>query len=355
MSSLRGGVFTGLHYLVITMHTDVGLSASMFGFASRSALGAAHLAADAVAPFFIGRDPFLSEKNWHEFRTADRWWGHLPIYSYGPFDVCTWLLRAQAAGQPLYRYLGAAHDEVPAYVSSMVLDKPEDYAAEALVARDAGFKAYKLHTPGKEWSEDMLAHELCREVIGEDQSFKLMSDPVACFNLEQAVKFGRRLEQLDYEWLEEPLADEYTSQLRELTRILDIPIVGTEVIAKHPYSVAECISTRVVDRVRACVSWSGGVTGALKTARLAESFGVNCELHTTIFHPLDLANLHVAAAVHNNTYFELLCPVDMFAFGLKEPINIIGGMAQLPQKPGLGIELDWDEIDACTLQVLEVK
>ena len=54
------------------------------------------------------------------------------------------------------------------------------------------------------------------------------------------------------------MADEDTHSLRELTRRLDIPVVGTEVIAKHPYSVAECVSTRVVDAVRADVSWSGG-------------------------------------------------------------------------------------------------
>ena len=113
-----------------------------------------------------------------------------------------------------------------------------------------------------------------------------MSDPVACFNLEEAIRFGRELERLGYYWFEEPLFDEDMHSLRELTRTLEIPVVGTEVLAKHPYSVAECISTRVVDRVRADVSWSGGVTGLMKTARLAEAFGVNCEIHTSIFHPL---------------------------------------------------------------------
>ena len=351
-SALRGGTFRGLDFLVVTLGTDCGLSASMFGFAGRSALGSAHLAADVLKPFFLGRDPRDSEKSWHDFRVADRWWGHLPIYSYGPFDVCCWILCAMAAKQPLYKYLGAARDRVPAYVSSMVLETPGDYAAEAQAARGAGLAGYKLHTPGKDFAEDLLAHRLVREAIGGNSSFKLMSDPVACFNLEQAIRFGRALEKWDYHWLEEPLADEDTHNLRELTRVLDIPIVGTEVIAKHPYSVAECISRRVVDRVRADVSWSGGVTGAIKTARLAEAFGVNCELHTTIFHPLELANLHVAGAIRNCEFFELLGPVDAFAFGLDGSFPLHAGTAVLPDKPGLGMDLDWHEIDACTLAVL---
>ena len=191
-----------------------------------------------------------------------------------------------------------------------------------------------------------------REAIGDDASFKLMSEPVAAFNLEQAIRFGRALECLDYHWLEEPLTDEHTHALRELTRVLDITIVGTEVLAKHPYSVAECIAQRVVDRVRADVSWSGGVTGALKTAHLAEAFGMNCELHTTIFMPLELAKLHVAAAIHNCEFFELLGPTDSFAFGLAETFPIRDGVAHLPTRPGLGIDLDWDEIERCTLAVL---
>lgn len=351
-AALRGGAFKGFDFLVITLTTDTGISVSMFSFAGRSALGAAHQAADVMRPFFLGRNPLEREKNWQDFRVADRWWAHQPIYAYGPFDVCCALLGAQAAGQPLFEYLGAARRSVPTYVSSMVLPDPEDYAQEAIAARDAGFKGYKLHTPGRSFEEDLLAHSLVREAIGDDAGFKLLSDPVAPFNLEEAIRFGRALEKLDYHWLEEPLADEHTHALRELTRVLDIPIVGTEVLAKHPYSVAECISQRVVDRVRADVSWSGGVTGTLKTAHLAEAFGMNCELHTTIFLPLELANLHVAAAIKNCEFFEMLGPTDAFNFGLAEPFPIIEGVAHLPTKPGLGIDLDWDEIDRCTLAVL---
>src|SRR5690606_6067736 len=99
------------------------------------------------------------------------------------------------------------------------------------------------------------------------------------------------------------------------------------------------------------VSWTGGVTGVMKTARLAESFGVNCELHTSIFHPLDLVNLHCAAAIRNCEFFEVLYPIDAFAFGLAEPLPITDGIAHLPERPGLGIQLDWDEIDRSTIAI----
>lgn len=351
-ASLLGNGFRGFDFLVVTLNTDAGLSASMFAFAGRSAEGAGRLIANSLRPFLLGRDPLERERAWRDFRTADRWWSHLPIYAYGPVDVCLWLLGAHAAGQPLWKYIGGARSEIPTYVSSLVLEGPEAYAAEALATRRLGFRGYKLHTPGRDLREDLRSHEAVRAAIGDDPNFLIMSDPVASMNLEQATRFGRRLEELDYHWFEEPLFDEDMHALRELTRRLEIPIVGTEVLAKHPYSVAECISTRVVDRVRADVSWTGGVTGVMKTARLAEAFAVNCEVHTSIFHPLDLVNLHCCAAVTNCDGFELLCPVDGFAFGLKGALPISNGIARPPEGAGLGMELDWDEIDACTLAIV---
>jgi len=346
-SEMRDGKKSDLEFLVITFHTDEGLSSSTFGFAGRGAEMAGEIANSIFRPFFIGRDPLYREQHWHDYRMADRWWNHAPIYSYGPFDINCWLLSSMQAGQPLYKYLGAYRDKVPIYGSSLVLKTPEAYAKEALEYKEKGFNAYKLHPPGK-YDFDLEAHKKVREAVGE--GFKLMSDPVAPYTFEQALRFGRELEKLNYYWYEEPLFDENFHNLRELTRILDIPIIGTEVIAKHPYSVAECISTRVVDMVRADVSWSGGITATMKTAHLAESFGVQCEIHTAIYHPLELVNLHCCAAIKNSEFFEVLVPYEYFNFGLKKPINVKDGFAYLPNDPGLGVDLDWDFIDNTTFK-----
>ncbi len=350
-ASMRDGQSQdALEFLVYTLNTECGRSASMFGFAGRSALGAGHLAAASLRPFFTGRNALDREAAWQDWRVADRWWHHLPIYSYGPVDCCLWLLGAEAAGQPLWRYIGGARAQVPVYVSSLVLPDADAYAAEARAVQAAGMKGYKIHPPGKSLAEDIEIHRAVRDAVGAE--FTLMSDPVAPYTLEQAIRLGRVLEELDFLWLEEPLPDEAFGALRELTRVLDIPVVGTEVLAKHPYSVAECIASRVVDAVRADPSWSGGITGTLKTAHLAEAHHMNCELHTTILHPLELVNLHLNGAIANSSYFELLWPMDPFAFGLTEPLPITDGIATMPEAPGLGIELDWDMIDNATIAEL---
>lgn len=344
---LGGG---GLDYLVYTLRTDCGRQASMFGFAGGSALGAGHLAAASLRPFFTGRHVLDREAAWTDWRTADRWWHHLPIYSYGPVDCCLWILAAEAAGQPLWRHIGGARDRVEVYASSLVLADAGAYAAEAQAVQAAGLRGYKVHPPGRSLAEDIDIHRAVRQAVGPD--FALMSDPVAPYSLDEALRLGRELERLDYLWLEEPLPDEAFGALRELTRQLDIAVIGTEVLPKHPYSVAECLASRVVDGVRADPSWSGGITGTLRTARLAEAFHAPCELHTTIFQPLELVNLHLNGAIGNSRYLEILWPRDRFDWGLAAPLPVEDGIATLPTTPGLGIALDWDMIDADTQEML---
>ena len=106
------------------------------------------------------------------------------------------------------------------------------------------------------------------------------------------------------------------------------------------------LEDNAVDIVRADVSWKAGVTGTLKIAHLAEAHGMRCEIHCTTMGFMDVANLHVSCAIKNCEYFELLVPEEAFRFPMKDqyPIDRCG-IAHVPQKPGIGVELDWAAID----------
>ncbi len=349
-SEMRAGGKSTFDFIVVSMRTDEGADGQSFGFAGRGAEMAGTIAASALKPFFQGKDPLAREKHWQEFRTYDRWWNHVPIYAYGPFDICLYDIAAKTAGLPLYRFLGEYRAKVPVYASSFVLNAAEDYARQALEVKSRGWHGYKLHPPGR-LEFDLEAYRLCREAVGP--GFTLMADPVAAYNYEQAIRVGRELERLNYYWLEEPLFDVDFHGLRKLADKLDIPICGTEVLASSHYSTSECIASRVVDIVRTDVSWKGGVTPVMKTAHLAESFGVRCELHTTIYHPLEIVNLHCCCAIANCEFFELLYPLSYMEFGMKNRIEIDAeGYAHPPTTPGIGVEFDWDFIDDCTIKKL---
>ena len=90
---------------------------------------------------------------------------------------------------------------------------------------------------------------------------KLMSDPVAEYTLEEAVRSGKHLEKLGYEWLEEPFRDFELNKYTQLCAALDIPIAATETTRGCHWGVAQVINQKAADIVRADVSWKCGVTG----------------------------------------------------------------------------------------------
>src|ERR1700751_3693144 len=120
-AEMRAGGKSTFDFLVITMQTDSGVIGRSMGFAGRGAEMAGVIAGTALKPIFLGGDPLFLEQHWQEFRNYDRWWNHVPIYSYGPFDICLYDIAAKKAGMPLYKMLGAYRVKVPIYASSLLL------------------------------------------------------------------------------------------------------------------------------------------------------------------------------------------------------------------------------------------
>ncbi len=235
---------------------------------------------------------------------------------------------------------------MPVYASSLWLPDIDSYVREALHYKERGFKAYKVHPCGPS-VVDMQIHQAVRDAVGPDMV--LMTDPVAEYTLPEAIRVARHLEQLDFYWFEEPFRDYELDKYAKLSAAVDIPIIGTETTRGGPWGVAQAIKADALDIVRADVSWKGGITGTLKVCHLAEAHGINCELHTTTMAPMDIANLHVACAVRNSEYFELFVPEDTFQLPMKQSLRDFidaDGFIHVPTGPGLGIDIDWDLVEA---------
>lgn len=329
--------------IVLRINTDTDLTGHATALAARSGAVTQAFLHDTIAPVVLGRDVCDREAIWHELWNIDRHLTFFPIYLPGPVDVAFWDLAAQAANLPLYKYLGAYRDCLPVYASSLFLPSAQAYVEEAKSYVARGFPAYKAHPPGP-WQRDIEVHRALRSALGP--SITLMTDPVAEYSLEEAIRVGRDLEALNYHWFEEPFRDFELAKYAKLCASLDIPIAATETTRGGPWSVAQAIAQNAADIVRADVSWKAGVTGTMKIAHLAEAHGLRCEIHCTTMGFMDMANLHVSCAIRNCEYFELLVPEEPFRFPMKDPYPIDkNGIAHVPRKPGIGVELDWDLID----------
>jgi L-alanine-DL-glutamate epimerase-like enolase superfamily enzyme len=329
--------------VVLQLDTDGGIVGHATALAARSGIVTQSYIHDVIAPVVVGRDVTEREAIWQELWNIDRHLTFFPVYLPGPIDVALWDIAAKAAGLPLYKYLGAYRRSLPVYASSLFMPAVADYVDEARRYFDRGFTAYKVHPPGP-WRFDIEIQRAVRETLGN--SAVLMSDPVAEYSLEEAIRVGRDLERLDYHWFEEPFRDFELTKYAKLCAALDIPIAGTETTRGGPWGVAQAIAANAVDIVRADVSWKPGVTGTMKIAHLAEANGLRCEIHCTTMGFMDIANLHVSCAIRNCEYFELLVPEEPFRFPMKDPYPIDAhGVIHVPEKPGIGVELDWDAIN----------
>jgi len=329
--------------VVLRLTTDTGLAGHATALAARSSIVTEAYLHENIAPVVLGRSPVEREAIWHELWNIDRHLTFFPVYLPGPVDVALWDIAAQAAGLPLYQFIGAYRTSLPAYASSLFLPKAEDYVKQFRAFRKQGFTAYKAHPPGP-WRKDIEIHRALRDAAGDP--YVLMTDPVADYALEEAIRVGRDLEKLNYHWFEEPFRDFELAKYARLCAALDIPVAGTETTRGGPWGVAQAIAFQAVDIVRADVSWKAGVTGTLKIAHLAEAHGLRCEVHCTTMGFMDMANLHVSCAIKNCEFFELLVPEEPFRFPMKDKYPIDRqGIAHVPQKPGIGVELDWDAIE----------
>ncbi|MFV0504230.1 MAG: enolase C-terminal domain-like protein [Lachnospirales bacterium] len=339
----QGGAKMNWDVIVIRIGTDLGIDGYATCLAARSGGVTENYLYDNIAPVIMGRDPHDREAIWHELWTVDRHLTFFPVYLPGPIDVALWDICAKEANLPLYKYIGAYRASLPVYASGNFHPEIEDYVKEALLYKSKGIKAYKAHPSGPV-DFDMEVHKALREALGEN--YTLLTDPVADYTMGDAVKVGRQLEALNFKWFEEPFRDFELYKYTELCKTLDIPIAATETTRGAHWGVAQAIYNRSADIVRADVSWKDGITGTLKIAHLADAFGINCEIHTTTMNYMDIVNLHVSCSIKNCEYFEYFVPEKNYQLPMKGMLPIKNGVITVPNKPGIGVELDWDLINS---------
>jgi L-alanine-DL-glutamate epimerase-like enolase superfamily enzyme len=331
------------------VRTNIGLDGYSSGGSPETA---------AVANRMIGgMNPLDREAIWYHLLGSQRLERRaMDDRNLAAIDCALWDFAGRLTGLPVNKILGGSRSTIPAYASSMCgddipggLDSPEAYADFAASCQALGYPAFKLHTwmspYGPDLERDIAACRAVRERVGP--SMKLMLDPHHDYTREEALYLGHALEELDFAWMEEPMNEHSTSSYVWLTEKLDLPIVGPETAHGQMYTRAEWILRGAADILRVGVWDVGGITPAMKTVHLCESFRMRCEVHGG-----GAANLHVLGAMGiPGEFYErgLLHPhldFDGESPWQKTPIGTIDdhGNVSVPTGPGLGEDFDWDFI-----------
>lgn len=333
---------------IVTVHTDDGVEGHAFlGSSRQGADQFAQTLMEVVKPVVVGRNPLDTGAIWEDMWKQRR---NVSPRTIGAVDVALWDVAGKAAGLPIFRMLGACRKSVPAYASSSWLPSPEAYAEEALRFKSQGWTAYKMHPHGVS-KEDIEICTAVRKAVGDD--YVLMLDAMWAYRYEDAMRVGRAIEEMGYFWYEDPLEEEDIYNYVKLHQKLAIPIMATEYAPGGLYSMAQWVMLGATDILRGDVAINGGITPMIRLAHLADAFRMKCEIHHGGNSLNNVANLHVTMAVTNCDYYEVFPCSGANKYALVEDIEVDSeGMVHIPEKPGLGYEIDWDLVKREQTQVI---
>ena len=302
---------------------------------------------DRMRTALVGHALADRERLWRDLRAAAA--GSDPAGLAG-VDIALWDLWSKALGLPLYRAIGGFRTEIPVCLSGEAACDSGDAACEAAGAVRDGYRGYRvagtatsIGVQAPAAARQRVLETVCavREAVPAD--FPLLYGGAPAGGHLEALGIGRALDDAGYTWFEDPLPGADGEALGRLAADLDTPVLATVGGPDAARQAAAHLSRQSADLIRVRIPDVGGITEALKIARAAEAFGVNCEIDP------DDGNGGFAAAglmgALRNAMFLLWVTGDRgdrarTAGGLiRTPMGLRGGVVTLGDAPGVGIDL----------------
>lgn len=311
-----------------------------------------------LAPDLLGRDPNQREAIYDEF---NRRLCHHDHMGHGPIDICLWDLAGKRLNASISMLLGSYRTRLKAYASTYHgdrnggLDSPEAYGEFAQRCYGMGYRGFKIHG----WF-DGNPDEECAAILATAKRMNgrmaLMYDGGSdLLRFADALQVGRACDEGNYFWFEDPYrASKSAFAHDKLRSMLKTPLLmGEHIRSLEPK--ADFLMAGGTDFVRLDPEYDMGITGAIKTAHMAEAFGLDAEIHAC-----GPAHRHVMGAIRNSNFYEVAlvgpdCPntvPPVYACGYTDQLDCVDadGTVPVPTGPGLGVTYDWDFIAAHTRQ-----
>ncbi|GAA2093356.1 L-talarate/galactarate dehydratase [Brevibacterium salitolerans] len=331
-------VFTGRQkpmtevvFLFAEIRTSQGHEGVGFSYSKRAGGPAQYAHAKEVAGAAIGEDPNDIEKLYTKLLWAGASVGRSGVatQALAAIDIALYDLKAKRAGLPLAKLLGSHRDSVRTYNTSggFLSASLEEVKEAASRSVEAGIGGIKIKVGLPDTAEDVRRVSAVREHIGE---VPLMVDANQQWDRTTALRMGRRFEDLDLVWIEEPLDAYDAAGHAQLARALDTPIATGEMLA----SVAEhreLIRHGACDIIQPDAPRVGGITQFLRLTRLADEAGLDLAPHFAME-----IHLHLAACYPREPWVEHFDWLDPL---FEERLETRDGRMIVPDRPGLGFTI----------------
>ena len=286
-----------------------------------------------IAALLIGQDASdiegLWQRLWQRLLYVGR--GGLAAFAIAAVDIALWDLRGLSEGKPLVELIGAEPRDLPAYGSGVDLPKPEPELLRQVAGfMERGLPGVKVKLGRRDPREDEARVAAVRRLIGPN--IDLMVDANMAWTADEALERGRRLEQFDLYWYEEPTIPEDVAGHARLARSMAVPIAVGESL-HSPYEFQAYVDAQAVAVVQIDPVTNGGITASLKALQMADAAGLKTSSHYT-----DELCAHLLCASRQPVYLE------KHAFALDPylvtPQAVVNGHVRPTDTPGTGMRFD---------------
>jgi D-galactarolactone cycloisomerase len=337
-----------VHTLVI-VRTDEGLTGTGSVFTNA---GLVRAALAVMEPLYRGENALEPERVSEKLHQHTFWLGRggSLTHTISGIDIALWDILGQATAQPVGRLLGGRYrDRVRPY-ASLLMDQPEPLSEHLRQIAERGFRAFKIGWGPFGRDNDRLDEQIvraARDAVGADAQLMVDaggSDAFWSNGLKWALRAADMLASNNVTWFEEPLKPDALDDFVFLRRQAPLPIAGGEVLTRRQ-AFAPWLQAGAFDIVQPDVTKVGGISEERRIGWMAQEYGARFIPHGWNTAIGLASDLHLASAFPDTDLVEYIDGSPYVDEIVTEPWRLDDdGMLAIPNRPGLGIQLDPDAI-----------
>ena len=310
-------------------------------------------AVEHIKEYLVGKDPRDVERHYHDIYRDAYWRGGAVLMSaLSAVECALWDILGKSLGVPVYRLLGGkVNEKVRIYVNGWFAGAktPEEFAEKAKIAVKRGITAMKWDPFGKSYLEisnkdlDTVLRNVAavREAVGD--GVDLLIEGHGRFNVPTGIKIAKELEQFKPMFFEEPVPPDNLEALKAVRDKSPVAISAGERLYTLR-SFKDLFEMRAADYIQPDISHAGGIMELKKIAAAAEAYYIPFAPHNPSGPVANAATLQLAACCPNFSILEIMySDVTWRADVTNEALTYADGYIDIPDRPGIGIEINEEE------------
>ncbi len=335
-------------HTLIAVFTDEGVTGYGSVFTND---GLVKAALQVLEPLYRGENALEPERVSEKLHQNMFWLGRggSITHTISGIDIALWDILGQVTGQPVGRLLGGRYRERVRPYASILMDEPTVLAEHLTQLKEQGFRAFKIG-----WgpfgrvnnARDEAIVRAAREAIGD--GWLMVDAGGSDAHWHQGYKWALRTAEMlanyDVYWFEEALSPDALDDYVALRRNAPVPIAGGEVLTRRQ-AFQPWLQAGAFDIVQPDVTKVGGISEERRIGWLAQENGIRFIPHGWNTALGLAADLQLATAFANTDFVEYLTGSPYIDDIVTNPWQLDAeGMLTIPDRPGLGVELDLDAL-----------